>query len=420
MRSKGRLSDEDIHSSLRELRIALLEGDVNLDVVKNVVSRVEEKAKEQRVIESIAPAEQVITILYNELITILGDPAPLKVDPNVLNFIMLVGLQGNGKTTTSVKLAHFLREKGMKVLLVPFDFKRPAAREQLMVLGGRDGIPVFNDSSENPDIVINNAFKYLKDGGFNVAILDTAGRKEIDVEVMNELKYIKDVLHPSEILLVMDGTIGQGALTVARSFNEEISLTGAIFTKFDSSAKGGSVLSFRYVTGKPVKFLGVGENVEDIEVFDPRRLISRILGRGDIQTLVEKVERTISEQESEELAKKVLDGKFTLKDFKEELLRFKKMGGISSVVSYLPSIPNFKIPKDFSDEKMIKKMVAIIDSMTEEERDDPDIVNGSRRARIAKGAGVEKHDVNVLLKNFSTFRKLSKNLEDIDRIFKFS
>lgn len=420
MRSKGRLSDEDIHSSLRELRIALLEGDVNLDVVKDVVSRVEEKAKEQRVIESIAPAEQVIAILYNELITILGDPAPLKLDPNVLNFIMLVGLQGNGKTTTSVKLAYFLREKGMKVLLVPFDFKRPAAREQLMVLGGRDGIPVFNDSSENPDIVINNAFKYLKDGGFNVAILDTAGRKEIDVEVMNELKYIKDVLHPSEILLVMDGTIGQGALTVARSFNEEISLTGAIFTKFDSSAKGGSVLSFRYVTGKPVKFLGVGENVEDLEVFDPRRLISRILGRGDIQTLVEKVERTISEQESEELAKKVLDGKFTLKDFKEELLRFKKMGGISSVASYLPSIPNFKIPKDFSDEKMIKKMVAIIDSMTEEERDDPDIMNGSRRARIAKGAGVEKHDVNVLLKNFSTFRKLSKNLEDIDRIFKFS
>ena len=409
----------DIHSALREVRIALLESDVNYKVVKEVISRVEEKAKRDRVIESLTPSEQIITILYRELVDIIGNPASITVDPNRQNFIMLVGLQGNGKTTTAAKIAKFLKGKGYKPLLIPLDFKRLGAFEQLVALGETNGLPVFKDTSGEPVSVLKRAISYMEDYSFNAGIVDTAGRKEIDRDLMDELKMVQERLKPQETLLVMDSTIGQGALGVSEGFLSFVDLTGAIFTKFDSSAKGGSVLSFRYVTGKPVKFVGVGEKIDDLETFESERLISRILGRGDIKTLIEKAQRTISEEESAELLKKVTEGGFDLDDFRKELESLSKMGGLSSVASYLPFAPQMKLPANFSDEKMTKKMIAIIDSMTGEERENPDIVDGSRRERIAKGAGVEKYDVNLLLKNYFNFKKLMKNVKSIDQILKF-
>ncbi|MCX6088096.1 MAG: signal recognition particle protein [Caldiserica bacterium] len=419
LRSKGRLSEEDIHTALREVRIALFESDVNYKVAKEVVSRVGESAKSEKVIESLTPSEQVITILYRELVGIVGESAPLNIDPNRQNFIMLVGLQGNGKTTTAAKIAKFLKGKGYKPLLIPLDFKRPGAHEQLVDLGERNGLPVFKDTSGEPVSVIKDAVSYMEEQGFNIGIVDTAGRKEIDTDLMDELKIVHEVLKPQETLLVMDSTIGQGALRVCQGFLDFVDLTGSIFTKFDSSAKGGSVLSFRYVTGKPVKFIGVGEKIDDLETFEPERLISRILGRGDIQTLVEKAQKAISEEESVKLLKKVSEGSFDLNDFREELQSLAKMGGISSIASYLPFASQMKLPANFSDDKMTRKMVAIINSMTKEERENPDIINGSRRERIAKGAGVEKYDVNLLLKNYFNFKKLIKNVKSIDSIIKF-
>jgi signal recognition particle subunit SRP54 len=419
LRSKGRLSEEDIHAALREVRVALLESDVNYKVVKEIISRVEEKAKTERVIESLTPSEQVITIIYGELVSIIGNPAHLNLEPNRVNFIVLVGLQGNGKTTTAAKMAKFLRNKGYNPLLIPFDFKRPAAREQLFDLGDRNNLPVFRDTSGTPDSVISRVISYMEEENFNVGIVDTAGRKEIDSDVMEELKFVQEKLKPQEVLLVMDSTIGQGALDVSSGFLNFVDLTGGIFTKFDSSAKGGSVISFRYVTGKSVKFVGVGEKVDDLETFEPDRLISRILGRGDIQTLVEKAKKSISEEEGAELFKKATEGKFDLNDFKTELQGLMKMGGLSSVASYLPFAPQMRLPANFSDEKMMKKMIAIIDSMTKEERANPDLLNGSRRERIARGAGVAKYDVNLLVKNFTNFKKIMKNIKSIDQIIKF-
>jgi len=349
----------------------------------------------------------------------VGESASLNIDPNRQNFIMLVGLQGNGKTTTAAKIAKFLKGKGYKPLLIPLDFKRPGAHEQLVFLGERNGLPVFKDSSGEPVSAIKDVVSYMEEQGFNIGIVDTAGRKEIDTDLMDELKIVHEVLKPQETLLVMDSTIGQGALRVCQGFLDFVDLTGGIFTKFDSSAKGGSVLSFRYVTGKPVKFVGVGEKIDDLETFEPERLISRILGRGDIQTLVEKAQKAISEEESVKLLKKVSEGSFDLNDFREELQSLAKMGGISSIASYLPFASQMKLPANFSDDKMTRKMVAIINSMTKEERENPDIINGSRRERIAKGAGVEKYDVNLLLKNYFNFKKLIKNVKSIDSIIKF-
>jgi signal recognition particle subunit SRP54 len=372
-----------------------------------------------KVIESLTPSEQVITILYRELVGIIGKPAPLALDPNRQNFIMLVGLMGNGKTTTAAKIAKFLKGRGFAPLLIPFDFKRPAAYEQLVDLGDKNNLPVFKETSGEPDSVIKRALSYMEEHSFNAGIVDTAGRKEIDNDLMDELKLVQERLKPQETLLVMDSTIGQGALDVSQGFLDFVDLTGGIFTKFDSSAKGGSVLSFRYVTGKPVKFVGVGEKIDDLETFEPERLISRILGRGDIETLIEKAEKSISEEESVKILKKVSEGSFDLDDFRKELESLSKMGGLSSVASYLPFAPQMKLPANFSDEKMMIKMIAIIDSMTREERENPDIINGSRRERIAKGAGVEKYDVNLLLKNYFNFKKLMKNVKSIDQILKF-
>ncbi len=405
---------------MREIRVALLEADVNYKIVKEIVKNVEEEAKKEKVIESLTPAEQIITILYRELVSILGESAPLNIKGGNINLVMLVGLQGNGKTTTAAKLAYYLKQKGQRALLIPFDFKRPAAREQLISLAEQNSLDVYRDTLNSPIPTLKKAVSFMEKNGFSVGIIDSAGRKEIDSEMMNELKLVNDNFSLSETLFVSDSTIGQGALKVAKGFNEVVPLTGGIFTKFDSSAKGGSILSFRYVTGKPIKFIGTGEKIEDLEVFHPDRVISRIVGRGDVATLAEKAAKAISEEESMQLLDKIKNDTFNLNDFKRELEGIKKMGGFGSILSSLPVMPGINLSA-LNDETMLKKTEAIINGMTKEERENPDIIDGSRKRRIARGSGVSKHDVNVLLKNFKTFRKMMrnmKNIKSIDQIMK--
>ncbi len=405
---------------MREIRVALLEADVNYKIVKEIVKNVEEEAKKEKVIESLTPAEQIITILYRQLVSILGESAPLNIKSGNINLVMLVGLQGNGKTTTAAKLAYYLKQKGQRALLIPFDFKRPAAREQLISLAEQNSLDVYRDTLNSPIPTLKKAVSFMEKNGFSVGIIDSAGRKEIDSEMMNELKLVNDNFSLSETLFVSDSTIGQGALKVAKGFNEVIPLTGGIFTKFDSSAKGGSILSFRYVTGKPIKFIGTGEKIEDLEVFHPDRVISRIVGRGDVATLAEKAAKAISEEESMQLLDKIKNDTFDLNDFKRELEGIKKMGGFGSILSSLPVMPGINLSA-LNDETMLKKTEAIINGMTKEERENPDIIDGSRKRRIARGSGVSKHDVNVLLKNFKTFRKMMrnmKNIKSIDQIMK--
>ncbi len=405
---------------MREIRVALLEADVNYKIVKEIVKNVEEEAKKEKVIESLTPAEQIITILYRQLVSILGESAPLNIKSGNINLVILVGLQGNGKTTTAAKLAYYLKQKGQRALLIPFDFKRPAAREQLISLAEQNSLDVYRDTLNSPIPTLKKAVSFMEKNGFSVGIIDSAGRKEIDSEMMNELKLVNDNFSLSETLFVSDSTIGQGALKVAKGFNEVVPLTGGIFTKFDSSAKGGSILSFRYVTGKPIKFIGTGEKIEDLEVFHPDRVISRIVGRGDVATLAEKAAKAISEEESMQLLDKIKNDTFDLNDFKRELEGIKKMGGFGSILSSLPVMPGINLSA-LNDETMLKKTEAIINGMTKEERENPDIIDGSRKRRIARGSGVSKHDVNVLLKNFKTFRKMMrnmKNIKSIDQIMK--
>jgi signal recognition particle subunit SRP54 len=398
----------------------LLEADVNYKIVKEVIKSVEEEARREKVIESLTPAEQIITILYRELLRILGESEPLYIAERGITLIMLVGLQGNGKTTTSAKLARYLTEKGKRALLIPFDFKRPAAREQLITLAQQNNLIVFEDIMNSPVPTLKKALSFMEKSNINIGIIDTAGRKEIDEEMMNELRDVYNNFSIQEVLFVSDSTIGQGALKVAKGFNEVIPLTGAVFTKFDSSAKGGSILSFRYVTGKPIKFIGTGEKINNIEVFYPDRVISRIVGRGDVATLAEKASKAISQEESKEILNKIKNDTFDLNDFARELQGIKKMGGFSSVLSSLPVIPGMNLSA-LNDETVLKKTEAIINGMTKEERENPEIIDGSRKKRIARGSGVSKHDINVLLKNFKTFRKMMKgmkNVKSIDQIMK--
>lgn len=404
---------------MREIRVALLEADVNFKVAKEIVARVEEKARSEKVIESLTPSEQIITILYQELVALLTDGTKFSLRKGEKKCIFLAGLQGNGKTTTAAKLAFHFKKSGFEPLLVPLDFKRPRAREQLITLARANNLPYFEFEADSDFSALKALASFMEESDFDLAIIDTAGRKEIDAAVMEELKEAVSLVKSKEVLLVMDATLGQTALSVAESFKSYVPLTGGIFTKFDSSAKGGSVLSFRYISGAPVRFIGVGEKIEDLETFEADRLISRLLGRGDLKTLAEKAEKAISYEESAKIMEKMASGEFSLEDFRKELEGIKKMGGLSQVVSMLPQASGISLPKDFSDEKFIKKMIAIIDSMTPEERLHPEILNSSRKERISRGAGVEKQYINMLLKNFETFRKFSKNIKSIDRIFKF-
>lgn len=407
----GRLSSKEISDTLREIRILLLDADVNYKVVGDFLRSLEEKLKSEKITASLKPGEIVIVELYKEMVKLLGEkPVKLNLTDN-LNTICLFGLQGTGKTTTAAKLAYHYKQK--KPLLVACDPKRPAASLQLQLLAERvkaDFIPVKEDVIQTA----KEALEFAKKNNNQLVIFDTAGRLHIDEELMKELKEFKERIKPHYNLLVVDGMVGQDAVNQAKEFNEKIGIDGIIVTKMDSDAKGGACLSLRAVSKAPIIFLGVGEKIEDFQEFHPERIASRILGRGDIQTLMEKVESTISREEQEKLAKKFLKGEFDLEDFLNQIRMLKKMGSLQKIFGMLP-VPELKNIN--FDEKELKKIEAIILSMTKEERRNPKIIDGSRKRRIALGSGTQVSDVNRLLNEFFQAQKLAKFLKDKKRLF---
>ncbi len=411
IKDKGKLSTEDVKRGLREIKLALLEADVNYRVVKSFLERVENRATSAEVLDSLTPFQQLVKIVYEELVETLGQKA---VGLNLIgrpSVVMLVGLQGSGKTTTCAKLALYLKKKGHNPLLVSVDVYRPAAIDQLRTLAEKISVPFYNaNPQEKPFTIAQEALKASKELGRDVVILDTAGRLHIDEALMEELVELKNHLTPQEILLVADAMMGQEAVNMAQTFKEKVGLTGIILTKIEGDARGGAALSIREVTGVPIKFLGVGEKVEALEVFHPERLASRILGMGDLLTLIEKAQDVFDLRKARELEKKIKKLEFDLEDLREQLRQFKRMGSIRDVLSLLPGIGP-KINQVPFDEKEILKIEAIINSMTKEERKNPRIINASRKRRIAKGSGTTVQDVNKLLRQYEEMLKLMKQIK---------
>jgi signal recognition particle subunit SRP54 len=412
LRGQGRISEGNIEGALREVRLALLEADVNYNVVKDVTAAIKEKALGAEVLSSLSPDQHFIKIVHAEMTKMMGGEAQeldLARRPPVP--IMLVGLQGSGKTTSCGKLALFLQKKKRSPFLVPADVYRPAAIEQLKVLGSQIGIPVFDsDPAADPVEICREAVRYADRNGYDTVLLDTAGRLHIDEELMEELRRIKEAVDPSDILLVADAMTGQDAVNVAKAFHGKLSLSGVVLTKMDGDARGGAALSIRAVTGAPIKFVGVGEKLDALEPFFPDRMASRILGMGDILTLVEKAQETIDEKEARELERKLRKSQFTLEDFREQLLRVRKMGSMEDLLGMIPGMGGkLKEMKGAApDEAELKKTLAIIDSMTREERRNVKVLNGSRRKRIALGSGTTVQEVNRLLKNFQQAEAMIK------------
>ena len=414
LRGQGRISEGNIEAAVREVRLALLEADVNYNVVKEFAAAIKEKALGAEVLASLTPDQHFIKIVHAELAKMVGGEAQdlnLARRPPVP--LMLVGLQGSGKTTTCGKLALLLQKRKRRPFLVPADVYRPAAIEQLKVLGGQIGIPVFDsDPGADPVDICREAVRYADLNGFDTVLLDTAGRLHIDEELMEELRRIKDAVDPGDILLVADAMTGQDAVNVARTFHQKLALSGVILTKLDGDARGGAALSIRAVTGAPIKFVGVGEKLDALEPFHPDRMASRILGMGDILTLVEKAQETIDEKQAKELERKLRKSQFTLEDFREQLLRVRKMGSMEDLLGMIPGMGGkLKEMKGAApDENELKKTIAIIDSMTLEERRNAKVLNGSRRKRIALGSGTSVQEVNRLLKNFQQAEEMIKRL----------
>jgi len=408
LRSKGRLSDEDVDVALREVRLALLEADVNLSVVKSFLARVKERAVGAEVMKSLTPGQQVIKIVHEELIVTLGEEeAPLVRPAAPPLVIMMVGLQGSGKTTTAAKLALHLKGKGKRPMLVAADLQRPAAIDQLETLGKRIDVPVFVDRKGKPPKVVKAALRQARTESANVVIVDTAGRLQVDTDLMKELAAVKKVASPDETLLVVDAMTGQEAVNVAIGFSEYTDLTGLVMTKVDGDARGGAAISAREVTGVPIKFVGVGETIGDLDAFYPDRMASRILGMGDVMSLIEKAEETYDEDEAERAAKKMFDNTFDLEDFLEQFQQIKKMGPLQQLVGMLPGAGSAL--RDIQvDESQLARVEAIIRSMTPAERRNPKMINGSRRRRIAAGSGTRPQDVNGVLKQFSQAQKMMK------------
>jgi len=409
--NRGKLTEKDIDDALRQVRLALLEADVNFKVVKDFTARVRERSLGAEVLQSLTPAQQIIKIVNEELIATLGDgQSRLASSSQPPSVAMLVGLQGSGKTTTAAKLAFHLKHSGQSPLLVAADNRRPAAIEQLVTLGKQLDVPVY---SEDPKVsskdICAHALNKAKDMAVNWVILDTAGRLHIDEDMMDELAKIKKVLKPDEVILVVDAMTGQDAVRVAEEFHSKVSITGLILTKMDGDARGGAALSIRWVSGVPIKFIGIGEKVDAFESFYPDRLASRILGMGDVLTFIEKAEATLDEQKAKELQKKVKTASFNLEDFLEQLKAIKKMGPIAQLAEMLPGMSKVasRLP-DGAQEEQLKKVEAMILSMTRQERQTPGIIGGSRRRRIAQGSGVKPHDVNQLLNQFQQMQKLMK------------
>ena len=414
LRGRGKLTEKDIDEVAREIRLALLEADVNVRVVKSFVARLKERANGAEVAKSLSPAQQVVKIVHEELVVTLGgDARKLTVNPKPPTVILLAGLQGSGKTTAAAKLARWLERDGKRPLLVGADLQRPAAVEQLRVLGERIGVPVASIGTD-PVEVARNGIEEAARLGRNVVIVDTAGRLQIDTELMAELRAIADAVAPDDSLLVVDAMTGQEAVNVAEAFAETVDLTGIVLTKLDGDARGGAALSVKEVTGRPIMFAGVGEKLEDFEAFHPDRMASRILGMGDVLTLIEKAEAAFDADQAAAAAERLQAGAFTLQDFLDQMRQMRKMGPLQNLVAMLPGVPKELRDADV-DESQLGRIEAIICSMTPEERADPAIIDGSRRIRIAQGSGTAPQDVNALLKQFKQVSQMMKQLSRVNK-----
>lgn len=420
LRGKGKLSEQDIKTAMREVRLALLEADVNYKVAKDFIAQVTERATGHEVMESLTPAQQVIKIVNDELTALMGgdEPAPIHIKSKPPTIIMMCGLQGAGKTTHCAKLASRFLKEGHRPLLVACDIYRPAAIEQLCVVGKQAGATVFRLDQAKPEEIAQQAYRHAKDHGNDIIIIDTAGRLHIDEALMLELERLKQVVPVDETLLVIDAMAGQDAVNVAKTFAEHIGIDGVILTKLDGDTRGGSALSVRAVTQKPIKFAGVGEKLNDLEVFHPSRMASRILGMGDVLTLIEKAQETADEKKVEETAKRLLENKFDMNDMLSQLHQLKKMGGISALLSMIPGVANKVDSEKISQSRDLIHIEAIIQSMTLAERAKPSIIDPKRKRRIAAGSGTKVEDVNRLLRQFEQMSKMMKQLKKNPKVLK--
>ncbi len=411
LRNRGALTELEIKQAMREVRVALLEADVNYTVAKDFINKVTERAIGEEILKSLTPGQQVIKIVNDELIQLLGSTqSKLGVSPKLPTVIMMCGLQGAGKTTMCGKLALYLQKQGKRVLLVADDIYRPAAIKQLEIVAGKVKAGFFEMGQSNPTLIAQKGVNFAEKNGFDTVIIDTAGRLHINTELMDELKSIKKAVNVYETLLVVDSMTGQDAVTVAKSFDEALDITGVIMTKLDGDTRGGATLSIKAVTGKPIKFAGIGEKPEDLEPFYPDRMASRILGMGDVLTLIEKAQLAIDEEQATAMAKKLRESSFDLNDYLSQFEQIGKMGDLNDLVGMIPGASKLKLDGKKVDEKQLSKQKAIIQSMTKEERVNPKLLNYSRRKRIALGSGTEVQDVNRLIKQFEQTRDMMKRV----------
>ena len=409
----GVLTELEIKNAMREIRLALLEADVNYLVVKDLVSKISEKCSGERVLKSLTPGQQVIKIVNEELTALMGSTnSKLTIASKPPTIILMCGLQGAGKTTMCGKLAKMLKKQGKRPLLVACDIYRPAAINQLKVVGKSVDVEVYDEGTQKPSKTAVNALKYAESKNYDVVIVDTAGRLHISTELMDELKEIKKAINPTEILLTVDSMTGQDAVTVAEGFNNDLDITGVILTKLDGDTRGGAALSIKAVTGKPIKFCGTGEKMDDIEPFYPDRMASRILDMGDVLTLIEKAQATVNEEEAKKLEKKFRENSFTFEDYLAQFDQMKKIGNIADIINMIPGASKFKLNANMIDERQIARNKAIIQSMTPYERRNPDVIKGSQKKRIAMGSGTSIQEVNALLKNFYQSKELMKQMSN--------
>ena len=412
LRGKGRLSEADVRQAMKEIKMALLEADVNFKVVKSFVAAVSERAVGADVMESLTPAQMIVKIVNEELTALMGGgDSKLNLSSVSPTVVMLVGLQGAGKTTNGAKLAGLMKKQGKRPLLAACDIYRPAAIRQLEVVGSQLDIPVFQMGQTDPVEIARAAIEHAKKHGNDLVFLDTAGRLHVDEELMDELRQVKAAVNPAEILLVVDAMIGQDAVTAAKAFDDALDITGVMLTKLDGDARGGAALSIRAVTGKPIKFAGTGEKLDNIEVFHPDRMASRILGMGDVLSLIEKAEQSLDAKKAAEQMERLRKNKFTLSDFYDQLIQLKSMGSMQDLASMLPGMGGKKMDLNV-DEKNLARIEAIIQSMTPYERENPSVLNSSRKKRIAAGSGTEVVDINRLLKQFETIQQLTRQFSD--------
>jgi signal recognition particle subunit SRP54 len=411
LRGQGALTEEHVTAALREIRLALLEADVHFKVVQTLLERVKQKAAGQEILRSLTPAQAVLRVLRDEMVATLGEGAvPLQLSSRIPSVVLMTGLQGSGKTTSCAKLARWLARDGRHPLMVSTDVNRPAAREQLLTLGKQAGVPVHHPSElQQPRAILESALAFARSVGHDVLLVDTAGRLHVDDELMAELQQLKLAAEPSEVLYVADAMTGQDAVKSAAEFEKRVGVTGILLSKLDGDARGGAALSAAAVTGRPVKFAGVGEKLDELEPFHPERMVSRILGMGDVLSLIERAEEAFDREQALEIQRKLRRSEFTLEDFRDQLLQVRKMGSLDQVLAMLPGVGQLKNVDTERGEQEMKRLLAIISSMTPRERRDPAVLNGSRRKRIAKGSGTSVEDVNRLLKQFVQARKMMKS-----------